>query len=304
MSAPAGRVERDVFLSACAKAELTYAQERPAASPLPDTVRQGMDPPVAPTSVPRPPPSRESAGCWKTLPRPGWLRCAGALSIEAMLHTRELRFDQALAVYREMAELLPAGGEERRRLIVLGNQSYVSFCMGDFRQAIALARTVIEQLRAQRIDSQSMAYAFSYLVGALTALGLDGEARDALEEAVPYWQRTGSVTIFCDHPALLYARQGRYADAARLAGAADAFNERGGVTRGPSELRARAEVQHLLEAAQVADAQARKWEREGRGLDVDHVVALLLAGEAAAPGKDRRATKTTRPGSPAPDRPH
>jgi predicted ATPase/DNA-binding winged helix-turn-helix (wHTH) protein len=299
----AGRVERDVFLSACAKAELTYrknGQPRRLCRILSAKAWTlgRADQRAEAAAVAR------ECGLLEDPSWPGWLRCAGALSIEAMLHTRELRFDQALAVYREMAELLPAGGEERRRLIVLGNQSYVSFCMGDFRQAIALARTVIEQLRAQRIDSQSMAYAFSYLVGALTALGLDGEARDALEEAVPYWQRTGSVTIFCDHPALLYARQGRYADAARLAGAADAFNERGGVVRGPSELRARAEVQHLLEAAQVADAQARKWEREGRGLDVDHVVALLLAGEAAAPGKDRRATKTTRPGSPAPDRPH
>ena len=149
----AGRIERDVFLAACAKAEEIYrknSQPRRLCRILSAKAWTlgRADQRAEAAAVARECELLEDPS-W-----PGWLRSAGALSIKAMLHTRELRFDQALAVYREMAELLPAVGEERRRLIVLGNQSYVSFCMGDFRQAIALARTVIEQLRAQRIDSQ------------------------------------------------------------------------------------------------------------------------------------------------------
>lgn len=75
--------------------------------------------------------------------------------------------------------------------------------------------------------------------------------REALREAVAYWRRDGLVLRYSEYPALLVAKGGRHADAARLAGARDSRRQRRGLSVDPYEELARADLLQCLEAAQI-----------------------------------------------------
>ena len=123
-----------------------------------------------------------------------------------------------------------------------------------------------------------MGFALAHLIAALTAQDLLEQASEALREAVPHWRHNGLVLFFCEHAALLAAKQGRHADAARLAGTADAYHQRNGITRPPNEERSRADLLKRFADALISRQDLDRWMLEGAVLDTDAVVALCLIG--------------------------
>ena len=213
---------------------------------------------------------------------PGWLR-GDRLNLQSLLFHLLGQHADALAIAREWQSLLPDAGEERRRFASIVNQCNALNCMGQFAKAATLARSVIERSRLHRLESELMGFALGQLIAALTALGLLDEAREALREAVPHWRRDGVVLLFSGHAALLVAKLGRHADAARLAGAKDAYHQRTGVAPQPTETRSRADLVRWFAEAQISREDIERWMLEGSRLSVDEVLALLADNAVLAP---------------------
>jgi hypothetical protein len=100
--------------------------------------------------------------------------------------------------------------------------------------------------------------------------------RQVLREAIPAWRRVGLVVRHCEHPALLVAKLGRCADAARLLGAGDARRDAQGVGLDHYEALLRADVLAFLALANVDRNDIARWIGEGRDLDANSIAALLL----------------------------
>ena len=172
--------------------------------------------------------------------------------------------------------MLPANGEEHARLTGMLNQGVALECLRRFEDAAAVARATIERCRKHHLEGNVMTRAFAHLIRQLAMLDRLDEGREALGEAVPYWRRTGLVLRHCEHPALLIARMGRHADAARLAGASDARREASGIGRDHYEKLARTDLLQCLANAHTSREDLARWMQEGRQLDVNAIVALFL----------------------------
>ena len=131
-------------------------------------------------------------------------------------------------------------------------------------EGVNLARSTIERIRRDRMDSSAQLLA--YLTLSLTFLGRLDEAEQAMRQAMASWRRDGVLHFFCGYLAMLLAEQGRYADAARVDGAATAFIDRSGIARHPLFERARAQMLQKFAAASLASADIERWRREGERL--------------------------------------
>ncbi len=213
---------------------------------------------------------------------PGWL-LGFRLNLQSLLFHLLGQHADALAMHREWQSLLPDTGEERSRFVSMVGQCNALNCMGQFAKAATLARSVIERCRLHRLESNSMGFALGQLIAALTALDLLDEARAALREAVPHWRRDGVVLLFCEHSALLVAKLGRHTDAARLAGAKDAWHQRAGVTPQPNDTRSRADLVRWFAESHISGEDIERWMLEGSRFGVDEVLALLTENATFAP---------------------
>lgn len=211
---------------------------------------------------------------------PGWLR-SERLNVQARLCGIAGRHADALALYAEWQALLPESGEELSRFNSMVNQCNALNCLRQHAKAVGVARAIIHRCKEQRLESSHTGFALMQLIAALTALGLLDEAREALREAVPQWRRDGLVLRFCEHIAFLAASLGRHAEAAQLAGAADAYLRHRGIARVPNLERSRAELLKLLAEAQISREHIERWRQEGTQLDAEAVAGLLLDISAA-----------------------
>jgi len=116
----------------------------------------------------------------------------------------------------------------------------------------------------------------AYLMASLTFLGRLDEADQTMRQSIAGWRRNGMLFFVCRYLAMLLAQQGRYADAARLNGAATAFIDRGGILDDPVLKRVSTQMQRRFDAACVEPADIERWRREGERLDEASVAAVCL----------------------------
>ena len=173
--------------------------------------------------------------------------------------------------------------DERKLDHALMQMAESLFVQGKAVQAIALRREVMQRIGERRVN-----YAASNLGNLCAALTFNDELDEALRvgrAAFPLAQHEGSLNIFADHFALLACKLGCYAQAARLAGRANANVGASGFQREESELRAARMTEALLLKA-MPSSERDVLMREGAAMTNEAVIRAAL-------GIDRRSAERT-----------
>jgi predicted ATPase/DNA-binding winged helix-turn-helix (wHTH) protein len=119
----------------------------------------------------------------------------------------------------------------------------------------------------------------SFRCAALLQMNQTEEAARSLRAALPQLKRVlGSLHTTCCHLAFLAARQGRFADAARLAGAVEGLRPPGAMNIAPPNQASLDEATSLATAALGAE-QFERFRREGQSLSETEAVALAFEGD-------------------------
>jgi tetratricopeptide (TPR) repeat protein len=202
---------------------------------------------------------------------PPWLRGV-RLGLQGFVYQNQDRFEEALAAFVEQeALLLPQPGEELVLLRCQANQCYALNLMQRYEEAAEIARGLIARKRGGH--SGGMVYLTHNFVMALIFLGRIDEAWQAARQAMPGWRRDGLLSYASGTLAMLLAERGRWADAARLGGAAMAYQRRNDIEHYPGLKRASAHLRALLEAAPCQPDDIERWQREGLALDEAAIAA-------------------------------
>jgi predicted ATPase/DNA-binding winged helix-turn-helix (wHTH) protein len=210
---------------------------------------------------------------------PGWVRSL-RLNLHSMICALQQRFEDALRLQREQRMLLERElGEETQLFVCLANQCGVLTCLQRYEETVALARSIAERAGGQRTGRAALA--MLPLMASLIFLGRLDEADQTMRQAMAGWRRDGMLLYICGVVALLLAEQGRFADAARLDGAAMAFIVRSRVAPDPLLSRARAEMQQRFERASLESTDINRWRREGERLDEAALAAVCLSGSGS-----------------------
>lgn len=218
-----------------------------------------------------------SAEALELLEHGGQLRTlATAYSVSSCIEARLGRFDLARTIGEKAEQLCLVAGAERSALVVATNLVEVSAEMEDFDRAVSDGRALVARLRATS-HSALLAYALYILAAALVARSDVDEALAAAREALPALSDEGMLCCLLDHLALRSAVMDRIADAALLAGYADAIYGSSGRTRGPIEQRALKRLDLYLRDA-LADQEAARLKREGALLTEEQAIRLATSG--------------------------
>jgi predicted ATPase/DNA-binding winged helix-turn-helix (wHTH) protein len=210
---------------------------------------------------------------------PPWLR-ALRLNVTGTIHLGNGEFEAAVAIHREQrALLLHAVGEEASLVIAQSNLCAALNSLQRFDAAIEVANANIDC--ARRSLSSTRGYTMFQLLHAQLSLGRLAEAEATMREAMPAWRRDAMVHFGAHHLAMLLAEQGRFTEAARVDGAASAYDRRSGVRPGPVRTLARRRTLELLEAARLDPADVARWQREGESLDENTIAGLCEEHESA-----------------------
>ena len=205
---------------------------------------------------------------------PPWLR-ANRLNLVATKHLLEGQFEDAFAVHTEQQNLLTHSlGETIALIICRGNMCAALNCLGRFEDVIS----IVETMRAEVGQQQwvRLTYGTFQLLHAQSSLGRAAEADQTMRQTMLGWRRDGMVLFGSSHLAMLLAEQGRWADAARVDGASQAYALRSGMHPNPVRHRARRRTLALFDAAALSATDLGRWRREGEALDDDAVAALCL----------------------------
>jgi hypothetical protein len=176
-------------------------------------------------------------------------------------------------------------GEELSLRLCENNLCAVLNFPARYEEAIALASVVIEHVHA--IIERGGAFpaiagnAMQSLAHAQIMLGRYDEALQTVRDALPAWRRDGTFLYACLSLALLVANRNDFADAARVAGAADALMRRSGVCPHPCDWVLNERLQARFDEAKIDAADVARWREEGEALDEAQIAALCL-GERAA----------------------
>lgn len=90
------------------------------------------------------------------------------------------------------------------------------------------------RLRERASTATATSYVLGNLVGILSELERPAEAAGIAREALPFMRRSGLLQFFVEQLIYLFALRGQFDSAARLLGASDAFAERIGSPRQPT----------------------------------------------------------------------
>ena len=137
-------------------------------------------------------------------------------------------------------------GNESSVIESLSNLADISWALGDLEAAEASLREYIAMRGSRLLRRSRIGFALCNLTGVLTERGDLSAALEAAREGLPLLQDGGEAWSFMDHLALRAALAGKYADAARLAGYADASHATRECPREPNEARARSRLQAVL----------------------------------------------------------
>jgi predicted ATPase/DNA-binding winged helix-turn-helix (wHTH) protein len=215
---------------------------------------------------------------------PGGLRFLHS-DLQGHRFCRKGQYEQALAAMQAGSALLPASGHEFFRLSGIGNQCMVLIRLGRFDEGEAMARSVIERHAHDRHHSRFVALCFGERLCALNELGRLQDALLTLHEGTPLWRRQGMLLYMCIDAGQLFAKLGRPADAARLAGAKAAQEQRLGVVLDPFMKQQFNVLMQLLAAPGIASEDIERWMDEGSHLETEDLAALYLRDAAALSGR-------------------
>ena len=189
-------------------------------------------------------------------------------------------FDHATSATRERLALGTECGSRREVNASLNNLADLALIRGDADEAARMCRLLIPRLQAR--ETSTRAVTMGNLLNALLKQGDGAEARIAATELVAVLRQIDFLFLMfvADGLALLAAREGRLATAARLVGFADAAYAAQGQGRELNEAWARGEVARLLEAGATAAGRA-SWLAEGALLEPAAVCAAALESPVA-----------------------
>lgn len=189
------------------------------------------------------------------------------------------RFDTARALLADaLPRLRQVAGEPQLRVSCEHNLAEALDCLGRHEEADAVARAAAGD-GALRRD-----FLLGPILHAQTALGRFDDAWRTVADALPFWRRDAVLMDVLHDVAVLFARTGLVADAARLGAAADAHQARlDAPLVAPAALQ-RARLAQALAAAGADEAACAAWRREGAALDEAQVAALVGAACAARAG--------------------
>ncbi len=203
------------------------------------------------------------------------------LNADALMHLLAGDWPAARAGHRAIAALAARLGSREVSDTAMLNLADMERAAGCVDEAVRLGELLAERMRDDA-PSSNLATAMSNLVGALAALGDDAATARAFAVGRDCFRRLGHraadtcLWSAMDAPALLHARSGRLALAARLAGASDrAYRDHGQHHRQPNEAADRAALEALLADALPAEERLRL-QAEGEGLDIDDAMALAF----------------------------
>jgi tetratricopeptide (TPR) repeat protein len=176
---------------------------------------------------------------------PQWppYRQMAALRVQASIATARGRKDESLRFFRRLLEVGHAAGDPG--LFTQLNIANAELAAGDAVAAVASGTRVVALARGMR-NENLLVFARVNLAAAHLMLDQTVEARAQLQEALPSAMR-GPLHAWCiDYLAELAALEGRFEDAARLMGAAQARYEAEGDARQANELRAHGRTVGML----------------------------------------------------------
>jgi predicted ATPase/DNA-binding winged helix-turn-helix (wHTH) protein len=177
--------------------------------------------------------------------------------------------EKALASFRE-------AGSEFGVLACAGNLANHYWATSDLEAAEAAFREVIALWRNWRTGRKgALGFALCNLAGLLTERGAIAEALVAAREGLPMLGDIGVAWLFIDHLALRTALAGNVANAARLAGHADAALTIKASAREPNEARAHARL-HALLRERLAPGPLERLLAEGARLTESEACRLAL----------------------------
>jgi tetratricopeptide (TPR) repeat protein len=181
-----------------------------------------------------------------------------------------IHYERALALYRH-------SGTEFAALAMLGNLADITWALGDLNAAIAaFVETVATLRKSPTSRKSSLGTNLTNLAGVLTERGELDEALAAAREGLPLLKEGGHIVWrFVDHAALRAALAGKLANAARVAGFADATYVAKKSLRQPNEARARDRLEALLREKLAPDELERLF-AEGTALTEDEACRLAL----------------------------
>ena len=209
--------------------------------------------------------------------RPDWPAHAVGqrMNLQATILYQARRLDEALAVLRQAVDLhRRQAGEELAAQIGQANLCFALNQLHRHEEVLTASQDVLD-----KTDGSSWAvtgYMLTHLLVAQLRLDRLDDAQATMRRAVPEWRRDLSLSAKCAELGLLFAKLGRWAIAARLNGAAEAFASTSSYRGNPLAEDARRQMRALLDAADEDAAAVERWRQEGAALDDDGVAALCL----------------------------
>lgn len=205
----------------------------------------------------------------------GWDRLAGhlyrGLGNQCMADGKP---GEGVEMMRRAESSFAAAGAEGAASTVRTSLGYLLWAAGDLDGAIAQCREVLLELREGRfVDDAVLGFVLGNLGGMLTEGGDRGEASATFAEAAPLLRDPWQLWVIFDHIALLHAKAGDLAGAARALGFADRCYRDHAAARQPNEARARESLRQLLGQGLTDDAIAA-YQAQGAELSSDQAVAM------------------------------
>ncbi len=177
-------------------------------------------------------------------------------------------YERALSLYRGV-------GAERMALVALMYLADLTWAEGDLQGALAAFRETVTLARKSPLRRLALGYCLTQMAALHSERGELEAARAAASEGVPMLHEAGQIWLLADHIALLAARGGRTAIAARLAGYADAAHAAKGSRRQVNEARARDQLQELLQQS-LGAGELERLVAEGATMSEDTACSLAL----------------------------
>lgn len=188
------------------------------------------------------------------------------------INNARMHLEKALSLYGR-------AGAETHLLNVRGVLAESTWALGDLDAALGAFREVIAKIRVSstHFPNRSFGIYLLNLAGVHIERGELDEALVHVREGMQVLKDEGCAWQVLDHVALRAAAVGKFVNATRIAGFADAANVANGTSRQPNQARARTRLQLLL-SEKLAPDELERLLAEGANLVEDDVYRMALEG--------------------------
>lgn len=193
---------------------------------------------------------------------------------QAQYLMRQYRWTEYRSALREEIALLTAAGDERGVWLASHLLAVAEVIVGNAPVAVELMENVVAGIRARGLLRRYWAQA-AMLALARIELNDPIGALPAVRDAVKSMCVEGTLWRLADHLAWLVAQRGRYVDAARLQGWADARYAAQGERRGSTAINAHAVLDSMLRRV-LSEAELANSRSDGARLSDDEAAAIVL----------------------------